>query len=357
MSNKKVLAVLGNANSVHTLRWLNPFKKSAQIHLISLQKVKDMNDSINYHYLKGHIYPKIGYFFNIKKLRNLIKDISPDILHVHYATGYGLLGASSKAKCPKLLTVWGSDITYTPKKNPFARWIVKKSLGHYDWINAPAEHIRRKLVALGADEKKISVFPCGVELDKFQFKKILPKKGIFKIISVRNHDSLYRVENIISGFEKYSSSLGNNMELVLVGKILPKVKARILKMAKNISDKIKTLGYVSEERLIAEMRGCDICISISKRDGTPQSLLECLATGLFPIVSNIDANQEWVFSEEAIFLNRFDPDTIADSLKMAVDRIKNGFSGKSNRAIVEERGNYVKNMSGLKDTYHNFGLL
>jgi len=209
---------------------------------------------------------------------------------------------------------------------------------------------------LNIDSKKISVFPCGVELNKFHHKELSPKKRIFKVISIRNHDSLYRVENIILGFEKYSLE-SDDMELVLIGKLLPKVKARISKMAKKISDRIKILGYVSDEQLIAEIRDCDICISISKSDGTPQSLLECLATGLLPIVSNIEANQEWVSFEEALFLDKFDPYSIALSLKMAVQRINKGFLGKLNRAIVEERANYIKNISKLKDEYHHFGLL
>jgi len=49
------------------------------------------------------------YILAAPRVRRLLGRIKPDIVHAHYATGYGLLG-SLAASSPYVLSVWGSDI-------------------------------------------------------------------------------------------------------------------------------------------------------------------------------------------------------------------------------------------------------
>ena len=53
-------------------------------------------------------------------------------------------------------------------------------------------------------------------------------------------------------------------------------------------------GFVDAARLFELYRGGDVYVSLSRSDSTSQSLLEAMAVGLFPIVSDIEGNREWV---------------------------------------------------------------
>ncbi|GAE70510.1 dolichol-phosphate mannosyltransferase [Cutibacterium acnes JCM 18909] len=44
--------------------------------------------------------------------------MQPDIVNVHYATGYGLLARLAHIDAPTLLSVWGSDVYDSPRVNP-----------------------------------------------------------------------------------------------------------------------------------------------------------------------------------------------------------------------------------------------
>jgi len=54
------------------------------------------------------------------------------------------------------------------------------------------------------------------------------------------------------------------------------------------------LGGVEQAELVAQLRAADIYVSMSSSDGTSTSLLEAFSAGLFPILSDIPANREWL---------------------------------------------------------------
>lgn len=53
-------------------------------------------------------------------------------------------------------------------------------------------------------------------------------------------------------------------------------------------------GWIEGERLVALYREHDAYVSLSRSDSTSQSLLEGMAAGLVPVVSDIAGNREWV---------------------------------------------------------------
>ncbi len=45
-------------------------------------------------------------FFNVLELKKTFRSIKPDVVNVHYASGYGTLARLAKLK-PLVLSVWG----------------------------------------------------------------------------------------------------------------------------------------------------------------------------------------------------------------------------------------------------------
>ena len=103
-----------------------------------------INKNIHQHQLKYK--GGVGYYLNAKELRKLKKEISPDIINVHYASGYGTLARKSKL-CPILLSVWGSDVYDFPNKS-----FVNKTAHQY----ACREKVRRMHRSFLETYRKIS---------------------------------------------------------------------------------------------------------------------------------------------------------------------------------------------------------
>ena len=85
------LLLLSAANNIHTVRWANAMFQRGII--TTVVSCSDHRESEN-KFLSGVkvIYLKyksgIGYYLNKNSLRKVVKEIEPDIINVHYASGY-----------------------------------------------------------------------------------------------------------------------------------------------------------------------------------------------------------------------------------------------------------------------------
>lgn len=78
------------ANNIHTIRWVNALSKEFEIHLISCKNHFGSLDKIDKKVIL-HELPfsaPVGYYLNGKKLIKLYKEIKPNLINVHYASGY-----------------------------------------------------------------------------------------------------------------------------------------------------------------------------------------------------------------------------------------------------------------------------
>ena len=101
-----------------------------------------------------------------------------------------------------------------------------------------------------------------------------------------------------------------------------------------LEDKIQFVGFVSEQEQINIYKKAQFYISIPLSDATSVSLLEAMAYGCIPIVSDIPANHEWIVGEEnGIFYeeNKTGKDDIYQAIK-----IKTAIANK-NRKIIKQR--------------------
>ena len=121
------VALLASANSIHTIRWANGLvERGIDVSLISLHpKKKSLDGKVDFYLLP--FGAPIGYLASVFALKKILRRISPDLLNVHYATGYGGL-ASLSGFSPTLLSVWGTDVYKFPYKSLLARYLVKHNL-------------------------------------------------------------------------------------------------------------------------------------------------------------------------------------------------------------------------------------
>ena len=135
------LLLLADCNSSHTVKWVSSLRKyNFTIQIFSLytpdntlyESIPDiLVSSINLQetlkFGDDSKISKLIYLKAVRKIKRLIKEFKPDILHAHYASSYGLLGALSGFH-PYVLSVWGADIYDFPNHSLFHRMIIKFNL-------------------------------------------------------------------------------------------------------------------------------------------------------------------------------------------------------------------------------------
>ena len=162
---KICIALLGAANSIHMQRWANGLALlGLDVHLITAHDVMPgINQTIKVHRLQYSA--PWAYLLSATEIENYLAVIKPDLLNVHYATGYGLL-ARRVGFQPTLLSVWGSDVYDFPEKSALHRWLVRSNLQSAAAVASTSECMARRTSLVGSP-KQLFVTPFGVDESLF----------------------------------------------------------------------------------------------------------------------------------------------------------------------------------------------
>jgi glycosyltransferase involved in cell wall biosynthesis len=229
---------------------------------------------------------------NIKKLRKIIKEFNPQLVHVHQANSVALVtGIALKRKSPMVLTTWGSDILVLPKQNIVKRKIAQLALKYADFITADASFMEEPIKDLCA-EASVVIANFGIDISDVKVP-LEEKENI--IYSNRLHYSLYHIEDIILGFSNFVK-VNTDWKLVIAGRGDLTEDLKLLAKKCLPQEKYEFIGFVDKNKNYEFYKKSKIWISVPESDGTSVSLLEAMSFGCIPVVSNLPANSEWVES-------------------------------------------------------------
>ena len=188
---------LGEAGSIHTIRWVNSLsEKGIEVILVSLKgnfdNVEKISKKVKTIYLP--FGTKLGYYLNIFALKRIISKEKPDLINAHYASGYGTLGRLSGFN-KKLLNVWGSDVYDFPNESKLKKRIIEKNLKNYTAIASTsycmAEETKKYLEN---KSKEIFITPFGVDTEKFKNLNIEKKENKITVGIVKTLTEKYGIE-------------------------------------------------------------------------------------------------------------------------------------------------------------------
>jgi len=58
---------------------------------------------------------KLNYIANVRRIKRIVNDFRPDILHAHYVSSYGFVGSLLDYH-PFIISVWGQTFLTFPKQ-------------------------------------------------------------------------------------------------------------------------------------------------------------------------------------------------------------------------------------------------
>ena len=168
------MLVLSEGNSIHTQRWCESLAKSGvEVLLFTLRiartdwfdgrKVSVFSAGLD---VQGsaRLWCKARYLCAVVKIWQAIKTFKPDIVHAHYASSYGLLGALAGFH-PYVVSVWGSDVYEFPRANWLARQVIRFVFRKADYLLSTSHVMARE--AARYTDKHFTITPFGVDLQRF----------------------------------------------------------------------------------------------------------------------------------------------------------------------------------------------
>jgi glycosyltransferase involved in cell wall biosynthesis len=120
-----------------------------------------------------------------------------------------------------------------------------------------------------------------------------------------------------------------------------------------ISSGVDLLPPQSRQQMADLFRQAKITVSITTHDGTPNTLLEALACGCFPIVGDIESLREWITpGVNGLLVDPGDPNALARAILTAISHPELlQRAREQNLQLVNERAEYGKVMRAAEEFY------
>ncbi|NQT81077.1 MAG: glycosyltransferase [Candidatus Aminicenantes bacterium] len=121
----------------------------------------------------------------------------------------------------------------------------------------------------------------------------------------------------------------------------------------NLSKHCKLVSY-SHQQLQEVMRCGDYYISLTTTDGTPISILEAMANGVIPIMSNLRCHKEWIkHLENGFLLDISTAEEVTKGLMLSLKHNqKASLFAEKNFELLKERADWYKIMPEMEKFYN-----
>jgi glycosyltransferase involved in cell wall biosynthesis len=298
VKNMKIM-MLTCADSIHSVRWANAFvEKGHEVILVANKGHEEKADKLDSR-VKTYYLPYCGakgYYLNVHSLRKIWRKERPNVINVHYASGYGTLCRLAEIG-PVILSVWGSDVYSFPKKSIFHKRLIIKNLNYADHIASTSKSMALQVRKLLNDEfREITVTPFGVDVNKFSPNgcRMDLGKGRFIIGIAKKLTYNYGIDVLIQAFKLFLEwwnqfgDVDKKPYLVICGE--GPDKNEFVKMASDIGvdDSTRFVGYVPNGDLPAYLRAMDVVCLPSLNESFGVSAIEAMACGVPTITSDAD---------------------------------------------------------------------
>ena len=292
---------------------------------------------------------KWKYPISMLRARRLIKKLKPDIVHAHYATSCGLTALVCGFH-PTVVTAHGSDLT-TGITSRIWRPLLRRIFRFADCVNTVSEDLGEMTISLGIEPDKVETLTLGIDTDKFALTKrpeINPSRAL-RLVCTRRLEPVFDHPTIINALARLrEKGMEFRMTFVGDGSLLNTLKRQAGDAGLNGC--VSFTGKVPNDELPKILSRHDVYLSASLWDGTSLSLLEAMATGLFPVVSDIKANATLLKHNVDALLHRIgDADDLAECIMQlyAHPQLAAG-AARRNRLKVIESADRKNNMKRLE---------
>lgn len=350
------LLVLADANSIHTERWVRGLADTGHVELRlvtmnpagvrpGLREVPAVR-SIDEFYA-GPVKASGGnwrYVLNVPKVMRAVRRIKPDSIVAIYLSSYGLMGAIAKGEAALAHVVIGSDVMIAPGHawlfDRLSRWTLSRG----DLFVPASKAAKARLSSLAnIPPEAILTQQYGLE-DWVIGHPSMPKT--YGLVSNRAWVPNSQIPMLLRVFARLRAP----GRLALLGGGSP-MEEEILGLAAD-DPRVVPLGVLPHPQNVEVVACSAFYISMTASDGASLSLMEAMAVGAIPIVSDIEPNREWVEHGVNGALVPLDDEAVAaariESLLARSDEELDEMRGR-NQEIIRERGSLTRNMARFRE--------
>ena len=294
------------------------------------------------------------------QLARYIEEIQPDLVHAMRIPFEGMLAAKAlqnNLTPPLIISVWGNDFTLHAGATPWMASYTRRALARADGIHTDCHRDLRLAHQWGyAQERGSIVVPGngGVQSDLFYPPEEDSKKRQDTVINPRGIRSYIRNDTF---FRAIPRILEHNpgIRFICPG-MTGEIQAERWIKELDITSAVDLLPKVSRNAMAGLFQGAAIAVSPSIHDGTPNTLLEAMASGCFPIAGDLESLREWIEPGlNGFLIDPNDPEALSDAVIAALNQPELRQKAiQHNLDLISERADYQTGMKRALDFYRTF---
>jgi glycosyltransferase involved in cell wall biosynthesis len=307
-------------------------------------------------------------------LRHLIRELHPDIVHVHSVGTYGLLSLAlpgGPGRPARVVTPWGSELRAARSSPPRAA-VARLALRRADLVLPTSAEVAQEVSdRYRVPRQRTEVLSWGVPAELIAALRAIRPASVRSaygiplkatvVLSVRSTTATYRVSDIVAAFAQAAAARPDLFLVVLIGHLPQSRSARAARAA--YLDRVRAAAApVAGQVLIIDrvlrpgevfelMCAADVAVSVPAADQRSSSVLEAALAGCRLLLSDIAPYREMVRDGLGATLLA---EPVRRSLAEALPRVRPGdqaAAGDANQAFVRAHEHGAAKIAALEQIY------
>ena len=302
----------------------------------------------------------LSLLFYRRRYCQIVAELQPGLVHALRIPFEGMLATNTPVGIPLVISTWGNDLTLHARGSFLMAHLTRRVLHRADGLITDTQ----RDVGLGTD--------WGFSVTKSTL--VAPGSGGIRVNEILAISAAEKLPEelptepiIVNPRGQRPGSLRQDIFFQAIPLVLEKIPNAVFVCPSldgdsdaehwvcrlGIQNNTKLWPRLNQAQLWLLFQKSQIFVSPSVHDGTPNSLLESMACGCFPVVGNIDSMCEWVQTGINGFLvDAADAHSIANAIVQAINQpALRKEAAKFNATLIAERAAYAPNMERVEIFY------
>jgi glycosyltransferase involved in cell wall biosynthesis len=292
------LVLIGDGESPHLLKWARALHGRVELWAVSSRGFLSGFDALlpAERRLALATRPSFeggnaGLLKRLPEVARWLKAAQPDWLHAHYLTSHGTLAwlAQGLFGVPGRLvgSAWGSDILVAPQRSRVLRWLTRRVLRACALTTSDSRDMAARMQALGARE--VMILPFGLEA----MPELPPAKDEHLFFANRGLEPIYAPERVLALFASVAArDPAAHLVVANDGSLRGSLEAQA--RALGLAERVRFTGRLDAATQASFYARAMWYLSLPRSDAVSVSVLEAMAHGCVPLLSDLPANRELV---------------------------------------------------------------
>lgn len=263
-----------------------------------------------------------------KTYRQIIDQLQPDLVHALRIPYEGMLAAATPENIPVIVSIWGNDLTFHAHTSALMGVHTRRALRRANGLLADAQRDVRLAEEWGLRAGiPTDVLPGSGGLDLDEINRSTGKKINLPFQLPEDRPIVVNPRGFRPGsvhqdvFFRCLPQVLEEFPQALFVCTAMQGQPQAMKWVETLKlqDNVLLLPYLGQKALWQLFSRSLVYVSLSSHDGTPNTFLEAMACGTFPVVGDIESLQEWLENgENGLLVDPTRVDMAANAIKRAL---------------------------------------